>query len=93
MTLSRNSTGVLAAACLALLLAACTRTIPVVDAPGTRLPAPPAFMAPVPVARLSADQDTRDALAHDRLSLKQANARLQKSRTWYQALRQTAAGK
>jgi hypothetical protein len=34
-----------------------------------------------------------DALARDRLALKQANARLLKSKAWYQGLRQNAAGK
>jgi hypothetical protein len=93
MTHPRSSSAVLAPACLILTLAACTKTVPVVDATGTRLPAPPTFMAPVPVARLSAEQDARDALARDRFALKQANARLQKSKAWYRALRQTAAGK
>ena len=93
MTLSRNLKTVLAGACLVLSLAACSRTVPVVDTSGTRLPAPPSFMQPVPVQHLRADQDARDALARDRLALKQANARLRKSKAWYQGVRQTAAGK
>jgi hypothetical protein len=93
MTLSRNLKAVLTGACLALALAACTRTVPVVDASGTRLPAPPSFMEPVAVQHLRADQDARDALARDRLALKQANARLRKSKAWYRSLRQSAAGK
>jgi hypothetical protein len=93
MTISRSSTAVLTSACLVLTLAACTRTVPVVDAPGTRLPAPPSFMAPVALPLLRADQDARDALARDRFALKQANSRLKKSKAWYLGLRRTAAGK
>jgi hypothetical protein len=92
MMISRRSTAVLASAVLAVTLAACTRTVPVVDASGMRLPAPPAFMAPVPLQRLRADQDAREALALDRAALKQANSRLAKSKAWYQGLRRTAAG-
>lgn len=75
------------------MLSACNRSVPVVDASGTRLPAPPSFMEAVPVQKLRADQDARDALARDRTALKQANSRLRKSRAWYQRLRQSAAGK
>jgi hypothetical protein len=50
-------------------------------------------MEPVALQPLRADQDARDALARDRLDLKQANSRLRKSKAWYQQLRQTAAGK
>lgn len=78
---------------MVLTLSACNRAVPVVDAGGTRLPAPPSFMEPVPVQALRADQDARDALARDRTALKQANSRLRKSRKWYLRLRQTAAGK
>ena len=92
MTISRSATAVATSAFLILTLAACARTVPVADAPGMRLPAPPAFMAPVPLQRLKPDQDARDALARDRAALKQANARLRKSRAWYQSLRRTAAG-
>jgi hypothetical protein len=92
MMISRRSTAVLTSAVLAVTLAACTRTVPVVDASGMRLPAPPAFMAPVPLQRLRADQDAREALARDRAALKQANSRLSKSKAWYQRLRGTAGG-
>jgi hypothetical protein len=57
------------------------------------LPAPPSFMEPVPVHRLNPGQDARDALAHDRGALKEANARLRKSKAWYVRLRRSAAGK
>jgi hypothetical protein len=50
-------------------------------------------MDPVPVHGLRPDQDARDALAHDRGALKQANSRLKKSKAWYTRLRQSAAGK
>ena len=63
------------------------------DAGGTRLPAPPSFLAPVPVARLSPGQDARDALARDRMALKQANSRLRQSRAWYLGLRRSASGR
>jgi|GEM_PF-5619364 len=43
--------------------------------------------------KLRAEQDARDALARDRMALKQANSRLRKSKAWYRRLRQTAAGK
>jgi hypothetical protein len=92
MILSRSSTAVAASALMVLTLAACARTVPVADAPGMRLPAPPGFMAPVAVQQLRAEQDARDALARDRAALKQANARLRKSKAWYQRLRRTAAG-
>lgn len=92
MTISRSLQAVLISAGLVLSLAACSRAVPVVDASGTRLPAPPSFMEPVPVQHLRAEQDARDALARDRLALKQANARLRKSKAWYQGLRQAAAG-
>jgi len=92
MTLSLSSTAAVTSAFLVLTLAACAKTVPVADAPGMRLPAPPVFMAPVPVQQLRADQDARDALARDRAALKQANARLRKSKAWYQSLRRTAAG-
>ncbi|WP_119271413.1 hypothetical protein [Taklimakanibacter deserti] len=75
------------------MLSACNRSVPVIDASGTRLPKPPSFMAPVPVQKLRAEQDARDALARDRMALKQANSRLRKSKAWYLRLRQTAAGK
>lgn len=73
------------------MLASCSRA-PVVDASGTRLPAPPSFMEPVPVQVLRADQDARDALARDRTALKQANSRLKKSRAWYLQVRRAASG-
>jgi hypothetical protein len=75
------------------MLSACSRSVPVVDASGTNLPAPPSFMEPVTVQKLRADQDARDALARDRAALKQANSRLRKSKAWYVGLRRTAAGK
>jgi hypothetical protein len=78
---------------LVLTLSACNRSLPVVDASGTKLPAPPSFLEPVPVQRLRAEQDARDALARDRAALKQANSRLRKSKAWYLRLRQSAAGK
>jgi hypothetical protein len=93
MTLSRSPTAAVTGAFLVLTLAACARTVPVADGPGMRLPAPPAFMAPVPVQQLRADQDARDALARDRAALKQANARLRKSKAWYLSLRRGAAGR
>lgn len=64
-----------------------------VDAGGTRLPAPPAFMEPVAVQKLRADQDARDALARDRVALKAANSRLKRSRAWYLRVRQSASGR
>ncbi len=93
MLISKSSRNVLASACLVLMLSACNRSVPVIDAAGTRLPAPPSFMDPVPVQKLRAEQDARDALARDRTALKQANSRLRKSKAWYLRLRQTAAGK
>jgi hypothetical protein len=93
MHISKNLPIVLTSVCLILTLAACNRPVPVVDAAGTKLPAPPSFLAPVPVQRLRAEQDARDALARDRAALKQANSRLRKSKAWYLRLRQSAAGK
>lgn len=75
-----------------MMLAGCSKSIPVVDATGMTLPAPPAFMEPVPVQNLRADQDAREALARDRAALKQANSRLVKSRAWYLTVRRTAGG-
>jgi hypothetical protein len=75
------------------MLSACNRPVPVVDASGTRLPAPPSFMEPVSMQKLRPEQDARDALARDRSALKQANSRLRKSKAWYVRLRRSAAGK
>ena len=93
MSISNNRRTVLTGLCLIATLCACTRLTPVVDVSGTRLPAPPSFMAPVPVQRLRAEQDARDALARDRAALKQANSRLRKSKAWYLRVRRSAAGK
>lgn len=76
-----------------MMLAGCSRSVPVVDASGTRLPAPPSFMEPVTVQKLRADQDARDALARDRAALKQANSRLRKSKAWYLGVRKSTGGK
>jgi hypothetical protein len=70
----------------------CKREPGLVDASGTRLPAPPAFMEPVPMQKFRKDQDARDALARERGSLKEANSRLRKSKAWYLTVRKTAGG-
>lgn len=55
------------------------------------LPAPPAYMQPVPVPNVHKGQDARQAVAQARQSLSQANGRLTESRSWYETLRKDYA--